>query len=88
MSGRLWLRSPFDRLRVSGKRRVPRLERALDEPVAHRLDLGSAVRLQALADDALVLPQDLARLRVAQALGHRRGALDVNRVSHYDTGMR
>src|SRR3990170_4208593 len=47
------------------------------EAVAHGLDLGAAVVAEAVADDALVLAQDLAGLRVAEALGHRRGAFDV-----------
>ena len=98
MSGRLWLRSPFDpstplRIRVSGKGGISFIERALygdgalqsphrrgergHEAVAHRLHLGAAVGAEALAGDALVLPQDLARLRVAQALGEGGGAFDV-----------
>src|SRR3972149_11574943 len=48
------------------------------EAVAHGLDLGAAVGAEALAGDALVLAQDLSRLGVGPALGHRRGALYVS----------
>src|SRR3989337_1249973 len=93
MSGRLWLRSPFESLRVSGKRCVPLLERPLHgdgalqrarggaerghETVAHRLHLRAAVGGEALADDALMLAEEFAGLGVAEALGEGGGALDV-----------
>src|SRR3989304_1827480 len=65
MSGRLWLRSPFESLRTSGKGCVPLAEPALDgdgalqglrrrpegghETVAHCLHLGAAVGATAAA---------------------------------------
>src|SRR3990172_6915220 len=93
MSGRLWLRSPFESLRVSGKVRISFIERPLDgdgalqrlrrrakrghEAVAHGLHLRATVRLQRLPHDALVLAQPLPRPGIAEALCHGRGALDV-----------
>ena len=84
MSGRFFLRSPFESLRVSGQGRIPLRERALQrdgalhrsgdrpkrghEAVAHRLHLRPAVRLQHLARDPLVLAQHLAPLLVAAGL--------------------
>src|SRR3972149_1842229 len=93
MSGRLWLRSPFESLRMSGKGRVPLREGALHgdgalqrapggaerghEAVAHRLRPGAAVGGEALPDDALMLAEEFAGLGVAEALGEGGGALDV-----------
>src|SRR5262249_44883950 len=45
----------------------------------HSLDLGPAVGRQRLPCDPLVLAQDLTAFRVAEALHHRRVALDVGK---------
>src|SRR3989304_1459741 len=95
MSGRLWLRSPFESLRVSGKGCVALLERALDgdgalqgfggggegghEGGAPGLCLGAAVGRQRFASGALVLSHDLACFGVAEALGEGGGAFDVGK---------
>src|SRR3989304_3615281 len=71
---------PIDDGPLYGDRALQRLRHAAEgrhEPVTHGLDLRAAVGAQALARYALVLPQDLAGLGVAEPLRHRCGALDV-----------
>src|SRR3989337_1495664 len=93
MSGMLSLRSPFDRLRVSGKGRIPLLERALNadgagkglarraaghhEAIAHGLYFAAAVLLHLLPHELLVGPQDIPRGLIAPTGGQAGGANDV-----------
>src|SRR3989304_78143 len=93
MSGRLWLRSPFDRLRVSEKLRVAGGEGLLDgdgafeglagggegghDAVAGVLDLGAAVGLEGLADDGGVGAARFLGGGIAEALSQGCGALHV-----------
>src|SRR3990172_13232181 len=72
---------PLLERRLDGNGALQRLRRRGErghEAVAHGLDLGAAVGAQALAGDALVLPQHLPRLFIAQPLGEGCGALDVS----------
>src|SRR3989304_3374882 len=93
MSGMLSLRSPFDRLRVSGKERIPLRQRALDadgagnglarraegdhEAVAHGLHLAAAVLLPLLPHELLVGTQDIPRGLITPTRGQASGANDV-----------
>src|SRR3990172_6336695 len=102
MSGRLWLRSPFESLRVSGKRRVAGGEGLLDgdgalegarggregghDAVAGVLDLGAAVGLEGVADDGVVAAEELLRAVVAEALGEGGGALHVGEQDRHEAG--
>src|SRR3970282_440509 len=95
MSGMLSLRSPFDRLRVSGKERIPLRQRALDadgaghglargaegdhEAVADCLYFAAAVLLHLLPHELLVGAQHIPRSLITPTRGQAGGADDVRK---------